>query len=340
MAFDPSSVDLKFVEPGLRAEVLRRIIVIEEYLRTPGSAAGRIARAKLGIRRDQLHILTRAWTARRRAEDVTLRHTRRAYMPRLSPQLAAIVADAVEAGPQDAIKTIIARAGTLATERGERLPSKPTMSRHIIAELRRIGLGHLPHDIVIDVVVIDMPVIDGTWSVRPHVTTVIDTSATSPIGLAVEVEAPDARSVARALMDGFSVETEDGGAGAENFRPISIALPNFGTLQGDMLSVALRRAGCIVQDVTITERGFGKAANILFAGKIADYTIRTQLTLLPAEQRIVADTRVRAVRIAEAEDFIRNRIGMEYTDRRGLAARIAVDKRARLLADLEEIAQA
>lgn len=309
MSFDPSTVDLSFVDPPLRAEVLHRIEVIEEFSRSRGPAARRKAREALGLNDRQIDLLARAWNARRRAEDITIRATRRSRPTTLSKEVLAIIERVADANPAATIVEIAAEVDRRADEAGLISPTYPTINKYVRerkAATRRATLRAIGHDILVDVTVTDIAVTSGEDAVRPHLVVVADGPGARLLGLSGTTEAVNAGHVAQALVEAISDDLgrlpgmADGPTGAR----VSICMPYATTPGWDRLSVALREAGAELSLHQLRANNCGRATAALFGTSLGGYKLRPRLVGRPAESRATVDPKRDPVPMNEAVEYL------------------------------------
>ncbi len=306
MSFDPSKVDLSLVEPALRPEVLRRVTVLEEFTRSRGPAARRKACDALGISHHQLYLLARAWTARRRAEDITLRATKRHRPTTLPPEVLRIIGEVADLMP-DANGVETAReAERRIIDAGFTPPTRPTIGKYIreasaargIAALNDIGA-----DLLIDVIVSDIPALGARGDrVRPQlivlaegvrgelvaIDAVTDMVMTSDLKSLLLRAMPDPAqpAVRPCHRSGTVVVSVPDGTATEWFE---------GVLSPLGMSV-VTRAGAAGRP--------GAVATALLGTSVGSYKLRRKLVGSPASKRKAAYPDRQAVDATEAASFI------------------------------------
>jgi len=309
MTFDPTSVDLSFVEPALRAEVLRRIEVIEEFSRSRGPAARSKAREALGVNDHQIYLLSRAWTARRRAEDITTRATRRSRPSSLSPELLAMIDKVADQKPSASIVEIAAEVEQLAADAGLSPPSYPTVNKYVRerkAATRRATLGAMGNDLLIDVTVVDIPVDSEGERIRPQFVVVADGPGARLVGLSGTTGMLSAAEVARALVTVVAGDLELLGVDSDRHdpSPVSISMPYMLAPGWDRLSVALRDAGAELALHELKASTCGAVAATLFGTTWGGYKLRPRLVGRKPDRRPAPDLKRAAVPIEEAVDYL------------------------------------
>jgi hypothetical protein len=345
MTFDTSKIDLSWVEPGLRAQTLHRIKVIERYLADPQRGAAARAGIELGLTKHQMHWLARAWTSRRRAEDVTLRQTTRSSPTRPPEGMPDIVRTAVRSAPVAKPIVLIESIAAAALAKGIALPSKPTLRRYIVAEQRALASSAMTTDIAVDIVVIDLPVDnDGEndpATIRPHAIVVGDRDAGAVVNAVLTLDAPCAPDLAKAilavLLDSSGGFFPTDRATIEAQRAKMIELPRLEASECDEIAAALCRAGFDVKWRDGGPRAHGRVTRALSGDTLAGYSIRTQLAFSERARRGIQSKRISSVPIAVAEDYVRRKIRNSAPTADPFAD-LAITSMTRLAADLSAIA--
>ena len=96
----PNPHDLTFVAPERRAEVHRRIAVIEHFIQKPGRKAAEVAAANLGIGVAQFYNLVRAWRGSQRPENIASGGSLRRRRPRMTDEQIEVIQDIVDRSPR------------------------------------------------------------------------------------------------------------------------------------------------------------------------------------------------------------------------------------------------
>lgn len=309
MTFDPSTVDLSFVEPALREEVLRRIVLLEEFIGTRGPAARRKARRELGLSDWQLNNLAKAWRSRRRAEDITLRATKRSKPSSVHPDVLAMIAAVTDEDPSQQTRVIAQRVEAMAQEAGHVPPSYPTVSRYVRERLAESGgaiITRLGCDLAVDVIVSDIPVRTPMGGgVRPHLVTVIDGRTPRLVSLAGTVgtvtPADLARGLERAVQSALDAPESNAAPVAQ---PFSISLPMLGSLDLGPLVHAIEEAGIMVETRSPSDMPVAKLATALLGVSIAGYRLRPRLVGRPEKARASTHARIEPAPLDEAIDYI------------------------------------
>lgn len=309
MPFDPSTVDLSFVDPPLRAEVLHRIKVLEEFAHSRGPAARRRAREALGLGNQQLDLLVRAWTSRRRAEDITLRATRRSRPTTVPQDMLDLIAEVADSHPGSTVRDIAEEVRRRADDAGMTPPTYPTINRYVRerkAATRRETIRAMGHDILVDVTVTDLAVETPIGGVRPHVVAVADGHAARVIGLSAAVGMVGAGDVAMALAAAVDRDLAllEGSGGDPTGEEISIAMPYSTDPGWDRLSVALREAGAQLTLHELRVHTCGKVAAPLFGTSVGGYKLRPRLVCRPEQARVAVDPKRKAVSMKQAVEYL------------------------------------
>ena len=135
-----NNYDLSFVAPHRRAEVLRRITILETYLDDPTRAVAEHCAREMGVNIVHLYNLARIWREGRRPEAIPgagRPRKRRQHMPR---RVALLIAQAVKEEGNEKLEPIVERLAELAKREGVRLPGVSTVRKYIAAAL----VGKLP----------------------------------------------------------------------------------------------------------------------------------------------------------------------------------------------------
>lgn len=309
MPFDPSTIDLSFVDPPHRAEVLHRIKVLEEFSQSRGPAARLKAREALGLGNQQLDLLTRAWTSRRRAEDITLRATRKSRPTPLSREILSLIAEVADAHPGGTVLDIAEEVRRRAIEVDLVPPAYPTVNRYVRerkAATRRETITAMGHDILVDVTVADIAVGVAAPGIRPHVVIVADGQAARLIGLSGTIGIVDAGDVANAFATAVDRDLTLLGGSAEEpeANGITIAMPYSLDPGWDRLSVALREAGAHLTLRELRVHTCGKVAAALFGTSVGGYKLRPRLVCRPEDARRAVDPKRKAVSMADATGYL------------------------------------
>lgn len=198
--------DLTFVAPERRAEVNRRIDVIERFTKRPGRKAADSCAAALGLSTGQFYTLVKAWTLTRRPESIAGSGRPRTRPSTINDVQAAIIAEAAAARgrPQDVLR----RAFELAAERDVSMPHISAVRRHY----ERTRPRHLPDAftafgdaLVMDACAVGVAVRDQAGdAVRPVLTAVIDVRRDRLIGASLSTAGYGPASAAAALADALA----------------------------------------------------------------------------------------------------------------------------------------
>ncbi|WP_162233321.1 hypothetical protein, partial [Sphingomonas sp. Leaf33] len=316
MSFDPSSVDLSDVEPALQEEVLRRITIIENFIRSKGVQARKDAVKALGLGPHMLYLLTKAWQARHRAEDITLRATKRAKPTTMDPAIIEIIRRETDVRPSARKTDIFQRVSAAAVAAGLTPPRYPTVNRYVrerLAELGPVDLPGFDHDIIVDLIVCDMPVDDGRGGrIRPQLVAAIDGHRKELVAMTGTTDDVHAADVARALaeiVDAAVVSVALGGTNAAG-EPVQVSasIPHGVGLDWDMLSVALRRAGIELNLRPIGLKTCGPMASALLGTAIAGYKLRPRLVGSSRSKRTAGYPRLTPAPMPAAIRFLRHAV--------------------------------
>lgn len=216
MVFDEH--DLTFVAPHRRAEVKRRIRVVEGYIAAPGVAAAQAAADQLGMSVSSLHTLVRAWRRTGKPEDLIGSGRPRTRRTEFADEQREIIAAAAAELPDNRIQRVIERANEIAAKRGVKMPSWNAMRKRVKEEL---GPRLPPNsfaggaDIIVDHVAVDMPVLFNDGNVAmPVAAIVVHVANAAVLGAYISKETPSFGAVAFALKEAFEAgipAAKDGG---------------------------------------------------------------------------------------------------------------------------------
>ena len=345
MSFDPSTVDLSEVEPALQEEVLRRITIIENFIRSKGVQARKDAVKALGLGPHMLYLLTRAWQARHRAEDITLRATKRAKPTTMDPAIIEIIRRETDVRPSARKTDIYKRVSDAAVAAGLTPPRYPTVNRYVRERLAELGPEELPgfdYDLVVDLIVCDIPVDDGRGGrIRPQLVAAIDgrrKELVAMTGTTDDVHAADVARVLAEMTDAAVISAALGsGIAAGELVPVSMSIPHGVGLDWDMLSVALRRAGVELNQRPIGLKTCGPMASALLGTAIAGYKLRPRLVGSSRSKREAGYPGITPAPLPDAVRYLRQAV---VQDRPAVASpleRLGKTKLERLALDLSEI---
>lgn len=200
------SYDLAFVAPHRRDEVLRRIGVLEEFLKRPGRAAAERSASQLGLGVTQFYRLASVWAKHRKPDMLAGSASARARTTRATSRQVELVEAACTERPDDNVAVVASHAIALAAIAGVAMPSVNSVRK--LVEMNRVGrvAPNSPAfgaDIVIATCAVDVAVsCDDHAATMPVATFVIHTSPTpSVLGLALSLADGTVAAVARAIID-------------------------------------------------------------------------------------------------------------------------------------------
>lgn len=308
MAFDPSSVDLSLVEPALRPEVLRRVTVLEEFIRSRGPAARRKACEALGLTHHQLYLLVRAWTARRRAEDITLRATKRHRPTTLAPEVLGIIAEVANSMPDASGVAIAREAERRIIEAGFTPPKRPTIGKYVREASATRGvtaLNDVGADLLIDVIVSDIPALGPVGDrVRPQLIVLAEGRGGKLVtmdGVTDMVTAADLKSL---LLRAIPDPAHANAASSQGTRTVVVSVPQ-GTAIDRFQAVLSPLGMSVVTRAGVAGRP-GTVATALLGTAVGSYKLRRKLIGLPPAKRAAAYPNHKAVSATEAAAYIAN----------------------------------
>lgn len=308
MAFDPSKVDLSLVEPALRPEVLRRVTVLEEFTRSRGPSARKKACEALGISQHQLYILARAWSARRRAEDVTLRATKRHRPTTLHPDVMRIieaVADETIGGPG---VVIVRKVVERCIAEGLTPPAPPTIGKYVRERAADRGVEplNLPKaDLLIDAIVCDIPVVaPGGGRARPQLLIMADGAGGGLISIEAVPGSIQPRDLAVLLIKALPTIPASSNS-AMTPTAIVISLPK-GLVGVEELQAALAGRGVLLVPRTGIGAMPGQIATALLGTMLGGYKLRRKLTGQPMARRKAGYPQLDPAQPSDAAGYLAN----------------------------------
>lgn len=199
-----SKYDLSFVEPERRPEILRRIEVIESFMRDRGRESAVRHAGLLGLRPAQFYVLVRAWATTGRPEAIAGSGQPKVRRLEISAEQAEVMDAVIAAAPRTPPRQMVKRIDEVARERGTAMPGIETITRYVARSRPRL----LPPEIsavpalVVDHSVLDLSVAFGSGvPSRPLATFVIDTREEAVVGLALSDGPPSPAATAAALLN-------------------------------------------------------------------------------------------------------------------------------------------
>lgn len=312
MTFNPMSVDMSEVEPAFSDETLERIVVLEEFRRSRGVAARRKACEALGLTVHQLYVLSRAWGARHRAEDVGLRATKRSRPTSVPAAMIELIGDTADAMPGATTIAIAAAVREKAAELGLAMPTYPTVSRYVRQRTARNGralIEALPGNLHVDVTVSDIPVAGANGTrVKAHLLMLVDGATASLAALAAipgDVTAADVATLLASaaktalLNDRAGVDTST--AGRAPFPSVTLPVR---TVDANDVARLLAPAGFATWTRDGAAARPGYLADAMFGVSHAGYRLRPRLVGRPAHKRIAGHPKLAAAAAADAARYL------------------------------------
>ncbi len=270
-----SEDDLAFVAIHRRAEVLRRIGILERYLADPSPDAASRSAAEIGVGPAQFSNLARSWATSRRPEDMAGAGRPRQPRRQISRDQRLAIEDAVAELPGATLEDVSERARRIADRRGIPMPARATVIRHAAA----FRAGRLPGDfdasradLVVEPCVVDIPIEGATpGASMPMAILVMDPAVPAVIGVELLRDGPTAAGTAAAILDAL---TYDGSGERSDGRnpPTDRFTIHFDRLQDPgwaALAAALEASGLGVQGVTRTAVTTADFATRLFGKNLA-----------------------------------------------------------------------
>ena len=200
--------DLSFVAFHRRAEILRRIEVINDHLADPKRHTAKMAAAELGIGRIQFWTLVKAWKGSRTVEAVAGARSKPKPRMQLTLEQRTVIALAAAEKPDGPLERAIDHAFALARSRGVDMPARVTVTKHLrIARAGRMPIGTWADGaaVVVEHCVVDLPVGGSSGKpLMPLATLVLHTRTATVLGLALTDGAPSAHTTARAIADAMA----------------------------------------------------------------------------------------------------------------------------------------
>ncbi len=334
----PQCLDLTFVAPERRGEVLRRIRVIERFIGAPGRGNAEAAAAELGLRVAQFYNLVRAWRDNRRPDGVAGAGSPRNRRFGMDPAQLLIIDTVVARSGQSATVDIIEAVVAEAKAAGIALPGRGTISRHV----RRTRPGVLTEDIkaeldlLVDHTVLDLSVDYGSVTLtRPLATMVIDVAADAIVGIALSSSKPSSHATAAALLDALRRGIRNGDRNAYHKPRLGLVAANDGEA-GAVLNI-LTHVGFDARTRITGAHGGGQAIEALRGSCQAGIRLKPRLVWNDGPRR-QAEGGKKALQPNDALALVRGR----FMDARSTSVfgRLADSMRLRLINDLAKESQA
>lgn len=304
--------DVAFVAPHRRAEVLRRIEILNVFLADPSPAAAEAGAAALGIGVPQFSNLVRAWETKRSAAAIPGSGRPRATRRQLTDDQFAVIDEAVGdvgAGGRD---RIVDRAVEIGAFRGVAMPSRSTITSHVRAALSgrlRPGSWAADADLAIDHCAVDLPVELEGAVVMPIATLVLDVASASVVGLALSTVGPSAEATARAFL--AALEPGDAGVGRKAAAPAVPVRLAFELLPGvawNALERALMETGFAIAPLPRERPSDALVAADLIGPRKAGVLLRPQLVRRhPLARPARLQKGASAISLEDAELLLRGR---------------------------------
>lgn len=308
--------DLSFVDPHRRAEVARRIAVLERFLEAPGRRAAEAAAAELGMQASSFYDLVRAWRMKR--DPAAIPGANKAGRGSLlTEDQQKIIRWANEAARNEIVSRAVDLAVAKGITKGVPMPSIVSIREYV----KRLRKGQLPIglegvDLALDHCLLDIAVEgpDGT-AVKPVVTAVIHVPKTRILGVSLSLVTPKASSAAKALVEAF---THFGGKDCPRTR-LLIDRPNSPSWceLGEVLEAAgMQLAGEVLASAALDtdagvlrKRGNGRTIIALLGRYVLGFRAQTRTgPLLHSTTAARVKTGAQPYSLSEAEDLLLERI--------------------------------
>jgi hypothetical protein len=257
-----------FIPPHRRAEVRRRVEVLERHAR--GEISGRAAAKLLGIYPAGFVWLAQAWKANPSPEVLVGAGRPMKTYNKMSEEQMAVINQAVAEMPTEIVERAVERAVELARDRGVELPTWGAMTRLVGQAMT----GRLPSsspaanvDLVIEHCVVDLPIRDPASgkAFMPIGTLVTTTSNPAVLGLSLRREAPTPGSAACAFLEALNrMEPSDGAKSSPSIYLDTLPEPGWAQLRQAIGDAGFEVVGSEAADVrppTATMRLIGREIN-------------------------------------------------------------------------------
>ncbi|WP_394651990.1 hypothetical protein [uncultured Sphingomonas sp.] len=331
--------DLTFVAPERRAEVRRRIAVIERFIAAPGRTAAEACAAELGLRPAQFYNLVRAWRETARPKAIMGPGAPRKKPSRVDQRLLAVIDQTIAENGRAEPSTLIARVARVARARDIPMPNRTTLARQVLSRRPALLVERIrsSYDLVVDHTVLDLPVDFGAASAkRPLATIAIDVATDAIVGIAISPGAPRPPATARALLDAMRRGSRSVVA--------SCGRPRVGIVahllaEVDAVLEPLAKSGFEPSWMAAGTHAGGLIIESLLGQQHADIRLRQRLVWHDGQRRMAAlAPGANALPLEEAESLVRGRL----LDDRATTVFAGLDEthRSRLEGDLMVIAQA
>lgn len=304
----PNPHDLTFVAPERRAEVQRRIAVIEHFIQKPGRKAAESAAANLGIGVAQFYNLVRAWRGSQRPENIASGGSLRRRRPRMTDEQIEVIQDTIARSPRATARAladdVIYRLASGAIEN----PSRDALLRYIRcirpARLRKEAAAT---DLLVDHTVVDLPVLFGSIPQRPLVTAVIDVANDEIVGMALSEGKPNCEAIAAALSDAAMPDLRTTKTGSPKPTPITVVACHSDRTEDVASTLGL--SGIEVRVEWVGAHGGGRHIEALLGSRRAGIQLRPRLIWSDSSRRLATTTACASPMNPDfAAQFIRSRL--------------------------------
>lgn len=300
--------DLLRLAPSQRAEVRRRLRVVQRFIEKPGRRSAETSAAELGICVAQFYNLVKAWKNLRQPEALVHRagiHEKPSSMNADQTRIFHLERKSLQGLPKKQIIEGIRNAMAINC-----LPIPTVTSLYDL--LRRFPPGSIDQaiktecDYVVDWTVLELPVDFGTGALeRPLACMVIDTAADSVVGIALAQGQPAEETIVRALEHLYKTNGMPFHSKIQARPKIGIVtLIKPGTiLNFDGIAGTVLKADFVPLDTT----QLGTCIDALLGSRHAGIIIKARSAVRSGLRRPRASVTIPRLTVHEAEQFVRAR---------------------------------
>lgn len=327
-----SPYDMSAVGPHRRAEVLRRIRVLDAYL--AGEIASPEAIAELGLSVPTFWRLLRVWRQSKRPDLIGASGRERKSRIPVTPDQKKIIEEVERTHPQTPIKQLAALCLELAAVRGVEMPGGKNI-RNYAGEYRRSHGLRPPgvHDIILGFCAIDIPIEHPEHGVIAPIMSILLDVGEAPIvlGLSLTLGEPTPALAARTVLDGIAR------ADCPRITPARLVELPLGTdPTWQALANATSDAGLPTKTQLLRPRS-GQKISALLGKRPAGIVLFPNLTARTAGERIIRMRPGDPISLENAETMLKARLARAFPGMR-MAITNDAEARGRLSARLHDIA--
>ncbi|WP_298814718.1 hypothetical protein [uncultured Sphingomonas sp.] len=300
--------DLSLVAPDRRDEVLRRITIIDSFLKGRGRKAAEAHARELGLGVAQFYNLVRSWEASRRPERLVGAGDRReralGVTSEQSAHMDAVIAEDPRAAPAD----LVAAIERTAAAKGLAMPRREIVARYVARARPPLLPAHCrDSQIMLDQVVIDIPVRSDSEVIRPMATFTIDTATEAAVGMSLSLGHPSPGAAAASLLDALRHGQRH--ATAATAPRLRLPRPQDGIEAWAALDDVLDEAGMEVDAAIAAPRSYGAIVEALLGRRHGRIEMRPRLVSAPLKDRLMRGYSALAPMTLEvATEYARSRL--------------------------------